>query len=174
MDESRVRELAVAWTKAQPVVRVFLRSVVRRADVADDLLQQVAVTAVEKYPEYDVSRSFSAWVIGIARHKAMNYIRTSSRDRHHFDSELLAMVADAHEELAPELSEREEALRKCLQKLSGKASYVIEMRYLDGTSSSQIARQLGMTSNAVSALLRRIRMILADCITRRLSLTGSE
>src|ERR1700734_1768368 len=88
------QDLTVLWTVAQPVVRSYLRSVVRDLHVTEDLLQQVALTLVEKFDQYDRGRNFTAWCMGIAKGKLMNYFTTHSRDRHQFGTEAMNKVAE--------------------------------------------------------------------------------
>ena len=55
-----MRECTAAWTEAQQPVRRFIRSLVRDHQHVEDLTQEVAVTIVDKFGEYDRSRSFTA------------------------------------------------------------------------------------------------------------------
>ena len=56
------------WKRARPSVASFIASVVPNLDDADDLQQRVAVAVVRKFADFDRSRSFAAWAIGIAGH----------------------------------------------------------------------------------------------------------
>jgi|SRR5688572_11777929 len=55
------------WTEAQPLIAGYINSFEPEFDRAEDLLQDVAVILLRKFPEYDPQRPFVAWAIGIAR-----------------------------------------------------------------------------------------------------------
>jgi Sigma-70 region 2 len=40
-------------------------------------VQEVALTAFQKLADYDETRSFTAWVLGIANHKAIDWLRAN-------------------------------------------------------------------------------------------------
>ena len=108
------QDLTVLWTVAQPVIRSYVRSVVRDVHVTEDLLQQVALTLVEKFGQYDRGRNFTGWCMGIAKNKVMNYVTTQLRDRHQFGAEAMQKVAEAYISVEGENLDREIALEECL------------------------------------------------------------
>ena len=122
-----MRECTAAWTEAQQPVRRFIRSLVRDHQHVKDLTQEVAVTVVDKFQEYDRSRSFTAWALGIARNKVMNYWSKQERDRHRFDSVALDNLMAAHEELHQSAEDRREALTACLGKLDDAERSLLEL-----------------------------------------------
>ncbi len=67
------RELNVLWTKAHAVVLSYIRSTVIDFHRAEDVLQETAGTVAEKFSEYDSSRPFLPWALGIARSKIVEH-----------------------------------------------------------------------------------------------------
>ena len=59
------------WTEAQPIVAGYISAVVPDFQEAEDLLQDVAVILLRKFPEYDAQRPFVAWAIGIAKREVL-------------------------------------------------------------------------------------------------------
>jgi len=166
------KQLAVLWTKAQPAVRAFIFSLTRDREAADDLLQEVAVTVVEKFAELKSHEAFVAWALSIARFKAMNYQAAVKRDRMVFDDEAVEHLAAAHERIAPLASEHRIALAHCIERLNDREREVIDRKYAQNQSGAEIALALGIETNNVYALLHRIRQTLLRCIRRRLELRG--
>jgi RNA polymerase sigma-70 factor (ECF subfamily) len=162
-------QLAVLWMRAQPATNAFIRSAIFATQDAEEILQDVAATVVEKYDQFDQSRPFTPWVIGIARLKVLEYLRSRSRDRHVFDSDTLALIADAHAQTSATYEERKQALAKCMKRLQGRGSKAIEMRYLREMKTPEIAERLGISSNAVFILLHRTRLALSKCIERHIA-----
>ena len=65
-----------------------------------------------------------------------------------------------------------EALRVCLEELSEKQRRLVDMRYAEKKSRSEMARLSQMTENGIKSLLRRIRSALGECVKRTLKLEG--
>lgn len=80
MNEAR-RQATRLWTVAQPVVSAFVTSVIRDFKERDDVLQDIAVAAIESFDAYDVERPFVPWVMGVARNQVGLYLRRRRRDR---------------------------------------------------------------------------------------------
>src|ERR1022692_1660714 len=102
------------WTEAQPILAAYLSAVVPDFQEAEDLLQEVAVILLRKFPEYNAQRPFVGWAIGIAKREALVARRRHARNRLLYQADFLERLSDACEELAPELDERSRALRECV------------------------------------------------------------
>ena len=166
--QSRV-ELSVLWTKAHPVVFAFIRSTIRDFHRSEDILQEVASTAAEKFDQFDRERPFVAWSLGIARNKVLDYLRKTTNDRHVFDDETIKKIVVAHEEIEGELSNIHSALEICVEKVQGLAHKILEMRYVRQQSPAAIAKKVGMTPNAVTVMLFRVRQALKKCVERQMA-----
>ena len=166
--DSKRRDLAVLWTKAQPNVSAFVSSLVGDFHDAEDIIQQVAAAAAERFDDYDPERPFVAWAIGIARHKVYNHLRSSGRDKHVFDSEALGDIAEAYQRIEPELTEARAALDDCMKKVQGKTRQVLELRYVRDLKPSAIGDKMGMKANAVYVMLHRLRAALTTCVKSKL------
>lgn len=168
MPSNQPNNLTLLWMQAQPVVEAYLYSLIRDRATAEDVLQQVALTATEKFDQYDPSRSFTGWAMGIARNKTLQFFERASSDRHHFSSELLMQLADTHERLASEASDQKDALSHCLEKLPDKSLALLKRRYVQDLKPGKIAPSLGLSPNAVRLALHRIRAALRKCIEHQL------
>ncbi len=154
------------WVPAQPIVSSYVFSSVRNSHDAEDLLQEIASAAFNDFAEFDQSRSFVAWVLGIAKYRLLTYYRSQSAQKMVFDESTLANLASAHEHLETQASPRRYALRKCLQRVDGKKRQVLQWRYAEDRSVASIAEQLNATPNAVSMMLYKSRKFLLQCIQR--------
>ena len=169
MDQREIEELTLCWTAAQRVVAAFLRTFVRDPHENEDLLQRVAIVVVRRFSEYDRSRSFAAWAIGIAKREVLAHRRRSSADPHIFDDALIQQVARTYQSsLAANGSELRDALERCLEKLKGHARQAVELHYAQGLKSCEVAKEVGMGHGAVRMLLSRTRQALHQCIEHRL------
>ena len=109
------------WTEAQPIVAGYINAVVPDFQEAEDLLQDVAVILLRKFPEYDPQRPFVAWAIGVAKREVLMARRHHARSFLSYQADLLERIGEAYEELAPEFEDRSRALRECLRRVKGRA-----------------------------------------------------
>lgn len=152
---------------AQPVVFAFVRSLVMRFDDAEDIVQQVAVTTAENFDEYDRSRPFNAWAIGIARVMVMRYF-SKYQPQHAvlFDSRMVDRLSSSlqgQQERGHFLSVN---LELCIAKLSQRARKMLDLRYVRDLTPTEIADRLGTSNNTVRVGLYRIRQALKDCMMK--------
>lgn len=161
-------ELTRLWLKSQPAVESFIRGMVFDREAREDLLQATAEQASRSFDDYDRSRPFTAWVLGIARYRILGHIRGRQRERLRFNDQTLDLIADAAERVSGEMEDRFDALEQCMSHLQPKHQKLVRLRYIDGLKPSQLAEKLGGSPNAVSAMIRRIRLALAECIDKRL------
>ena len=165
--------LATHWLRALPAVQAYVAALVVNPSDADDIVQIVAMTVVEKFGEYDESRPFVNWVIGIARHLVLDRRRSHARDPLIFSEKAMQVVEQAAIEVAGEFDQRAIALRQCMGQISQDSQQLLRMRYGRNVSVQTIAAQLGRRANSVSMSLSRIRRALRACVQRRLNRGGT-
>lgn len=165
---------APLWTKAQPAVTGFVCSSIKNFDEAKDILQNVALIAFRKFDQYDPQRSFTGWVIGIARNEIFLSRRTHARSILTYHAEIYDSLAEVHDELSAEFEVRQFALRECLSGMGDHARNLLDMRYTDALKPSQIAARIHKNAGAVRTMLTRIRDALHRCVEKRMSTTGAS
>lgn len=168
------QQFTAHWMKCQNVVAAFVRTSIRDEHHAEDVIQEVAQAAAAHFDQYDDSRPFAGWAIGIAKQKIAQHIRKQKRDRHVFNDEVIAELATAHEDVAGEAHQRSAALNRCIEQLKGRNRKVLEMRYLRSMKPSDVAERMGMSTNAVFVMLHRVRQALASCIDGQIARGGDR
>jgi len=164
-----IEDVARKWAAAQPLVDSFISLMIPDYHDAQDVLQEVAAAVLSHDSSRSVPESFNAWVIGIARNKAMDAHRRRSADKLVFDSEALQLLADAHERAEADQGPLHDAMEHCLKRLASKARHLVEMRYQDSLSPGEIARTTGSNVRAINVALHRVRAALRECIEMRLA-----
>lgn len=127
-DRALRRELSVLWTQSSSVVQSYIRSVVIDFHKAEGVLQETAATVAEKFPDYDQSRPFVPWALGIAKYKVLEALRSASRDRLVFDEKVVEILTSTFAELGPNVSDTQLALERCLSRVRGRPKKLLEMR----------------------------------------------
>jgi RNA polymerase sigma-70 factor, ECF subfamily len=162
------------WTQAQSTVACFVHTSIRDRGQAEDLLQEIAMTLLRKFAEYDPSKAFLPWAMGVAKFAILGSRRDSARSRLVFDEALLERISATFLEIAPALREEEAFLDLCLTKLAPMARRMVRLRYYDLLDSREIARVLGKGEVAIRVGLLRIREQLRKCIESQLQLERSH
>ena len=172
MTPQETEQLAVLWTAAQREVAAFIASLVHDRDQVDELLQLVAVKVVRNFDRYDSGRSFTAWVIGIAKNEVLAWRRKQATDRHRFGEALVDRIAGQFEQLAEESRPEQAALEKCLQESEGRGREAIELYYARNLKTADAAKEMSMSPGALRMLLCRTRESLRRCIEQNTSSRG--
>jgi RNA polymerase sigma-70 factor (ECF subfamily) len=144
----------------------FILSLVGDAEHASEVLQETNLVLWEKSNQFEPDTNFVAWAFRIARYQVMAHRQRLGRDRHLFDDETLACVAQAGEDQAVDFDERLTTLSECIEQLPEGGRRLLRRRYMEGLSVKLIAEELGHTANRVSVRLHRIRTTLMECIQK--------
>ncbi len=158
---------------------------VRNSDVAEDLVQETLLAALRAQDNYAGQASEQTWLIGILKHKIIDYFRKLSRDNlHEFDEQAGTVEGQENDnyfnqkgswliELStwskPEQSfEQEEffsILEECIERLPVRMSQLFVLRELEGMSSEEICEVLSIsTLNNLWVMLSRVRVQLRHCL----------
>ena len=173
-DSDSIKHLTLEWTKAQPAVGRFIRSFVRDKSDAEDVLQEVALTIVDKYEKYDPSRPFIGWALGVAKNIIKAHFRKQLRRPQTVeDEQAIERVADSFEALQPGLEDMKEALQDCMSRVPAEDRKLIGLRYEEELKPAELAGRLGKSANHVAVVLHRIRAALRKCVERKMSATAS-
>ncbi|MEM7478737.1 MAG: RNA polymerase sigma factor [Planctomycetota bacterium] len=156
----------------QANVRRFLARFTQDASIVDDLAQEVFLTAYRKLEDFRNESKFSTWLFGIAKNKALHFLRSERRrkakEKKSFEAALLNWQATV---LEPESeSDQEsflESLDECIRQLSPVCQEVVNEYYFHEKSTDAIASKVNKGSGAVRMMLVRIRRALLKCITRK-------
>lgn len=166
--------LSKHWLQAQAAVASYVACMVPDFHDAEDVMQSVASAVIDKFDTYDPDRPFVAWAIGIARYEVLNYRRKNKSDRHVFSEAAMSRIENAYTRVEPDIDRYRIALHHCMAKLAERSRKLVELRYLHGLKTGRIAKRVGMTPAAVSAMLYRVRGALRTCMDTRLREEGGD
>lgn len=147
--------------------------VVRNPHDADDVFQQVVLSALEARSHLRDSEHLLAWAVRAIRHRAIDVAR-----RKHLsslsDRVLELLEADWGDPAGVVPSDQAEALWACLEKLTPAARTLMKLRYFDGLPVPLIADQMRRTPDAVYQLLSRTHRALRTCVEVETNGAGGE
>jgi len=144
---------------SDPVYRYAASRLAPRAELADDIVQDVFLTAWGRLASYTGSSSLEGWLLGIARHKIEDHYRQRLRRWEAWEDVEHEVPSDTAAALEIEIDRERIAGRSAeiLNSLPEQYSTVLLWRYWEKRSAREIAASTGKTEKAVERLLARAR-----------------
>lgn len=155
----------------QKSVRACVAVRVNSPHDADDIAQEVFLTAHRRLKELDGSQSLGPWLRTVAFYILKNHQRKLQRSPidameeigHLADTALLDEGPDDHDEA------RMAAMQHCLSQLEAPARDLIRLRYEEELPLHEIGARLNRKHSALTMALHRLRQNLRDCVEARLT-----
>jgi RNA polymerase sigma-70 factor, ECF subfamily len=163
------KQLMVLMTRHQRQIFSYIYVLVPNRSDAEDLLQETSLVICEKFHEFRPGTDFVAWACQIAYWRVRYSRQKFARSKVVFDQEIVDVLAKTAGEMADELDDRHEALGQCLQRLHPRDRELLLKRYEPGGTVEEAAKRSGRTLQTAYKALARLRKLLLDCVTTRLS-----
>jgi len=164
------RAIEAVWKIESARVIAGLTRIVRDVGVAEELAQDALVAALEKWPESGIPDNPGAWLMGTAKHRAIDFLRRRT------------LIDRKHEDLGRELAEREmhvpdlaaamddnigdDMLRlvfiACHPVLSTEARVALTLRLLGGLTTDEIARAYLSSEPTIAQRIVRAKRTLTE------------
>jgi RNA polymerase sigma-70 factor, ECF subfamily len=168
IDASRV---ALMLIEHRVALLGYLLSCVRNHADAEDLFQDVSLAATKSAGNLKSRDGFLPWAREIARRRVLAHYRKTKR-LIPVDPELATRLAEtaAAMDMPADTAARIEALHACLDALPLESRKLIALRYEDNRRPIEtIAGHFGRTVQATYAILKRSRILLRNCVTRKMT-----
>ncbi len=169
-DASARREVVVRHRAA---VYRLLRRLAKDDALAEDLLQDTFVTALQHLEAWRGEGTARGWLFSIARSKVLMARRGGAGHTESTDDtklEALGLAAGWGAPLDPEVLtarlEAHEVLERALAALDDEAREVVTLRDLEGVSGEETAQALGLSLAAMKSRLHRGRLALVAHVKR--------
>lgn len=164
MGADTIRELGVRLAGARedafddcyaelgPILRRYLRGRVPDPDI-DDVVQVVFVEVWRFRSRFDPARSLEAWVLTIARRRAIDHLRSRRRDTVPLEDGL-SMAGPDGRDVASQV-ERSRDMQVALARLPDLQREAIEMAYYADLTQREIAERLDVPLGTIKARTAR-------------------
>jgi RNA polymerase sigma-70 factor (ECF subfamily) len=154
----------------QKSVRACVSVRVNSPHDADDIAQEVFLTAHRRLHELDAGQSLGPWLRTVAFFILKNHLRKLQRSPVHAVEEItqLADTALIQEDPDDRDEARMAAMQHCLGKLEAPARDLIRLRYEEDLSLQEIGTRLNRKHSALTMALHRLRQSLKDCVAAQL------
>ena len=155
---------------------------VKDAHVAEDLVQETFISALEGLDAFKGGSSVRTWLIGILKHKIIDHFRKNAREI--VSSDLTALEGETEDDTfnrweqwrrspsswgdSPDnvLEDKEfwKVFVRCLEGLPESFRRAFALRELDGLQTEEICKVLGVTATNLWVMLHRARGKLRNCL----------
>ncbi|MBZ5509027.1 MAG: sigma-70 family RNA polymerase sigma factor [Acidobacteriia bacterium] len=163
----------------------YALSFVRDKQIAEDLVQETFLAALQSRSSFIGQSSEKTWLVGILKHKAVDYYRKTRRHTQ-FDANEDSDAQDGfvktgrwagfwqtgfeptNWQFDPGRSAEQNAfqgiLNGCLSRLSPRLATVFELRELEQRNTKEICAELNISESNLWVMLHRARQCLRRCI----------
>lgn len=156
-------------------LRDYIRMMVKDADIADDLLQEVLikVAGVMNDGRYTDKGRFQPWLMRIAHNRVLDYFRAQKQNRYINEASAgYDIIGSTHivensveDDIISEQIAKE--LRSLIEELPDEQREVVKLRYYDELSFKEIAEQTNVSINTALGRMRYALINLRKMIKER-------
>jgi RNA polymerase sigma-70 factor, ECF subfamily len=165
------RAIEAVWKIESARLIAGLIRIVRDVGLAEDLAQDALLAALEQWPESGVPNNPGAWLMGTAKHRAIDLMRRDKMlDRKH--SEVARDLEALQEKAVPDVDASlddnvgDDLLRlvfiSCHPVLSTEARVALTLRLLGGLTTDEIARAFLVPESTIAQRIVRAKRTLSD------------
>lgn len=156
---------------------------VRNEAAAEDVVQETFLAALKSRANFTGQSSERTWLVGILKHKIIDYFRKASREHAETDLETGADAAESFFDLkgmwkmehAPsewsrdpdaafEQKELAKTLEDCMGKLPARLSRAFTMVEKDELNGEEACKVLNITATNLYVMLYRARLLIRKCL----------
>ena len=160
-EETALDRILVAYSDS--LVR-FAYSLVHDSAAAEDIAAESIAILLIKHKKFRDDGEMRAYLYGIARHKAMDYLRLRRYLVPLEDVENVLGFGDLEADALKK--ERNEAIYRCMQALPENYRQVLQLQYFDGFAPKDIAAILRRTAKQTYNLLARAKVALKELLEK--------
>jgi RNA polymerase sigma-70 factor (ECF subfamily) len=172
--------IAAIWRIESPKLIASLARMLRDVGRAEDLAQDAFVSALLQWPDEGVPRNPGAWLMTIAKRRAIDQIRrddTIQRKSEQLAHELSATepetdFASAHEEIDDDMLRL--MFVACHPAVSRDAHVALTLKLVGGLTTAEIARAFLVTETTIAQRIVRAKRTLAEARVPFAVPTGAE
>jgi RNA polymerase sigma-70 factor, ECF subfamily len=152
------------YDRYAPLVRAVCFEATGGVTEAQDLAQEVFLSAYRRLRTLREPAKFGTWILGIARLSGRQWRRTRARDRHRFVGEHSSEPCSPSAGLTDDDAEE---LRVALGKLDEAERLAVHLFYLEEQPAGQVQRVLGLSLSGFYRVLERARRKIFEQLQAR-------
>jgi len=160
----------VFYKKYFKIVFGYVKRRINDEKDAEELSNTILLSAWNSLPSFSGKSSEKNWIMGVARHKIIDFYRKKKLKTVLFSS--LPQLEDvADKSIGPEgdslKSELKNEIKQILNELSEGYGQILRLKYIDGLKNGQIAKVLKKSYKSVESKLARARAKFKEIYERK-------
>jgi RNA polymerase sigma-70 factor (ECF subfamily) len=158
-----------ALMKARTRLSASAWMVVRDTHAAEDIFQNVALKAMTREVSFESEAALLSWAFITARREGIDWRRRHQRETVGLDPDILELLENEWQTAAPHSpGAKMEALQDCLAAAPESSRRLLNLRYFAGNSCEEVAREMGVSLDAIYKRLSRLHESLRQCVEGKL------
>ncbi len=139
------------YCQYKPVLINFITSLIKLADIAEDLTQQVFLSIWLHRSDVNPEKSFSSYLFTIAKNNTLNYIRKDNNNKRYLKNQIWdeMVLGRCFTDEAIEHDELAKTINDAINSLTDQKKRIFEMSRKQGLTHEQIAAELKISKNTV-------------------------
>jgi len=159
--------LETLYARVAPILLAILMRMLKRRDLAEDVLQDVFVKVWQQASQFDPIRGRPlAWLVSMARYRAID-LQRAARPAVALSEVSLALEPQLQvggSEDTVEVLGSGGLLLRCLEQIAAPQRRCLVLAYHEGLTHSEIARAVGEPLGTVKSWVRRSLLALRRCL----------
>jgi RNA polymerase sigma-70 factor (ECF subfamily) len=166
----RRRALTLIMRRYGDAVFRYCCELIRDEAVAEDVHQQVFVEAYRDLPRFQQRSHLRTWLLGIARHRCLDAVKTGRRWQNRYKNDTPADVTDDTPLPADDIDQRRmiDALQHCLGELAPSSRSAVLLRFRESLSYEEMASLSTEKAGTLQQRVARSMPVLRRCVERRI------
>ena len=144
------------WDEITPKLYGYLINTLKNPALADDILQNTWLKAMEAMPRYEDRGHFSAWLFMIAKNEMRMHWRTANRE--------IEYNPEIHKAEQAGYSDGKIFVEQVIARLSPEDQELVRFRYIADMSFGEIAKVLNLNPVNVRVKMHRVLKSVRDII----------
>lgn len=157
--EGSIKAFNKLFSQYKTFIDNLLITYIKDVDEAKDLTNIVFIKMRNKLSKFSEYNNFAGWLRILAKNTAIDYLRVKNRDKDKFPMTSMDVVTCGSDQLISENLDTKleiDKLKAYLKTYPKTWQQVFEM-VLEGSSYGEISLALGMSTNTIKSIMRRIR-----------------
>ncbi|WP_121354776.1 sigma-70 family RNA polymerase sigma factor [Flavisolibacter nicotianae] len=153
-------------------------SKVQQKEVAEDLVQEMFLSAYQSYDSFQGKSSVKTWLFSILKRKIADHYRLRYKNSNEVSSGIIGDFFDENHRWRPEHRPKEwpdekdllddpefsKSLSECFKNLPEKWSSAIRLKYLEEHDADGICNQLEISKSNFWQIIHRAKLSLRNCL----------
>jgi RNA polymerase sigma factor (sigma-70 family) len=142
----------------------YAMSIVRSRQTAEDVFQEVVLAVLKKHDSIESEKAFPSWIRTATRFHALKALRLAKNQRVVPLDHGILEALEPHWERQEGVNVLNEALNRCIERLTRRARQLIVRRFRKNESCADIARQERKPVHTIHVAFSRIYTSLRLCM----------